>query len=300
MKILVAEGNVQFAREWYRSITGETQGEQYASVIKSLSSNIQVDILNLPDSDQNSLLDFDRYEGIVLTGSSLNVYNQSPEVERQIKFARRAFDSQVPFFGSCWGLQVANVAAGGEVELNHRGPEVGVARRVSLTDLGAQHPMHKGRKTSFDALAIHSDHVTRQAEGMSVTATNEISEVQAAEILYKNGCFWGAQFHPEYSLNTLADVLGMYDQTLISNRNLFLGGKEFKGYIEALRVLHKDSSRQDIAWQLGLDGDIQDDFSRGCEIRNWLETKVGAPVRQKSDRSVLFNYSYLVTATLPY
>ena len=60
------------------------------------------------------------FDGIAITGSALNIYKGEPASLRQIDFAREVFARRIPFFGSCWGLQVTVVAAGGEVALTRR------------------------------------------------------------------------------------------------------------------------------------------------------------------------------------
>ena len=57
---------------------------------------------------------------------------------RQVELARAVYKSGTPFFGSCWGLQVATVAAGGSVRQNPRGREVGIARDLTLTSAGTR------------------------------------------------------------------------------------------------------------------------------------------------------------------
>ena len=56
------------------------------------------------------------YDGCVMTGSALNVYDGGAAIDRQIDLVTAVLQAGVPFFGSCWGLQVAAVAAGGRVE----------------------------------------------------------------------------------------------------------------------------------------------------------------------------------------
>ena len=77
----------------------------------------------------------DDYDGVAITGSALNVYDGSGEVERQIDLARAVYASGTSFFGSCWGLQVAAVASGGTVIKNPVGREIGIARNIALTEL---------------------------------------------------------------------------------------------------------------------------------------------------------------------
>jgi GMP synthase (glutamine-hydrolysing) len=58
-------------------------------------------------------------------------------------------------------LQLATVAAGGEVAPNLRGREVAFARKIILTEACRSHAMHHRRAAGFDAPAIHGDVVTR-------------------------------------------------------------------------------------------------------------------------------------------
>ncbi len=60
-------------------------------------------------------MDLESYDGVAFTGSSLDVFDDIPEVTRQIELARAVFATGTPLFGSCWGLQVMSVAAGGTV-----------------------------------------------------------------------------------------------------------------------------------------------------------------------------------------
>ena len=72
--------------------------------------------------------------GIAWTGSPLSAFEELETVTNQIEFARAAFGAGIPCFGSCWGLQVMAVALGGRVHRHPGGPEIGISRRVGLTD----------------------------------------------------------------------------------------------------------------------------------------------------------------------
>lgn len=291
-RILIAEGNHSASRQLSREIGGCTHGERYAEVLQEICPGIVTDLYDLPDSDDPPPARLDSYDGVVLTGSALNICEDRPEVRRQITFARRVFEVGLPFFGSCWGLQVANVAAGGEVQANPRGREIGFARRVTLNRTGEIHPMHQGRPVCFDALAIHTDHVTRPAEGMIVTAGNSISAVQAAEIRHGNGVFWGVQYHPEYSLRDLCDVLIRFSATLVEEEHLFAGREELECYISDLRMLEDDPRRRDIAWIYGIDADVLDKSCRYRELINWLRCQLGAETALSGAGKDYLNYNH--------
>ena len=80
----------------------------------------------------------------MLTGSHLSIYDRTPDILRQIDLMRAVYASRTPVFGSCWGLQIAAVAAEGDVQRNPLGREVGIARRILPTEAGRSHPMLAG------------------------------------------------------------------------------------------------------------------------------------------------------------
>jgi GMP synthase (glutamine-hydrolysing) len=189
---------------------------------------------------------------------------------RQIDFVREVFARGIPMFGSCWGLQLAAVAAGGEVTLNPKGREVGFARKIALTEAGRAHPMHRNRAPIYDAPSIHSDVVTRLPQGSIVTARNGLSAIQAAEIRMGQGVFWGVQYHPEYRLHDVAAMVRRYGQVLVTE-GFFSNLMDLERYADDLSVLGADHQRHDIASRLRLDDDIVDADVRQIELSNWID-----------------------------
>src|SRR5262249_52373142 len=137
------------------------------------------------------------------------------EVTRQIELARAVLDAGTPIFGSCWGLQVLTVAAGGSVRKNPKGREIGFGRRITLTEPGRQHPMYIGKQHVFNAPTVHLDEVETTAPGTTVLATNEVSDVQSAEIRMNGSVAWGVQYHPEYPLHEIATIVRRIGPRLI-------------------------------------------------------------------------------------
>lgn len=62
-----------------------------------------------------SIRNLNEYDGIIWTGSLLSAYDDTPEINRQLEFANSIFQAGVPFYGSCFGMQITAVAAGGAV-----------------------------------------------------------------------------------------------------------------------------------------------------------------------------------------
>lgn len=273
LRLLVAEGNTSQARSRMAAAAGETPGEGYANALRSIVPDARIDLCFPADEDPKLPAPLESYDGIAITGSALNIYKAEPASLRQIEFAREIFARHLPFFGSCWGLQVAVVAAGGEVGRNPKGREVVIARKVMLNDVGRAHPLHRGRDIAFDAPAIHGDEVVRLPPDATVTAWNALSQVQAAEIRHNGGVFWGVQYHPEFSLRDLAFILRRYGQTLV-DEGFFAELASLETFAADLNALASDQRRTDIAWRLGLGADILQPELRLCEIANWIDLQV--------------------------
>ena len=275
IRLLIVEGNTAETRARHKATSWHTASEGYAAVLAALAPDAIVDVCfpadpgaNLPE--RTAIAD---YDGAVITGSSLNLWKAEAASLAQVELAREIFASRVPFFGSCWGLQVAAVAAGGTVRLNPRGREMGVARKITLTEVGREHPMHRGRPLAFDAPTVHSDEVGVPPGEIIVTATNGVTDVQAAEIRHEGGVFWGVQYHPEYSLLDIAATIRRYGGRLIED-GLFRTLDELEAHAAAFVALGEDSGRRDLAWRLGIDADLLDPVSRTAEIANWLSFAV--------------------------
>ena len=278
LRLLVADGNTLENRLRTAEVSGATAGEQYADVLRGIAPDAAVDISTPADADAKLPAALEAYDGIAITGSSLNIHQREPASLRQIDFMREIFGSGVPSFGSCWGLQLAAVAAGGEVAANPRGREVGFARKIILTEAGLAHAMHRARAPAFDAPAVHADEVLRLPANATVTAWNAMSAVQAAEIQFGKGVFWGVQFHPEYRLREVAGTVRRYGRRLV-DEGFFSGLTALESYASDLDALEADETRRDIAWRLGIGDDILQPGRRVCEIANWIDQ-----VRRTSSR----------------
>jgi GMP synthase (glutamine-hydrolysing) len=273
LRLLVVEGNTPAGRRRIAESAGATPAESYAAVLRGIAPDAIVDICTPADGDGTVPQPLESYNGVAITGSSLNIYQRDIASLRQIDFVREVFARGIPMFGSCWGLQLATVAAGGEVGLNPAGREVAFARKIALTSAGSLHPMHATRDAVFDAPAIHSDIVTRLPQGAIVTARNAMSEIQAAEIRLGHGVFWGVQYHPEYGLHDVAAVIRRYGKTLVTE-GFFADIAELDRYASDLSTLAANQQRRDIAWRLGFGDDIMKEGVRQTELSNWIASLV--------------------------
>lgn len=275
LRLLVVDGNERDARDRHQADFGLAPGAAYAATLAGLAPEAVCDICfpadagaNLPDAGG-----IEGYDGVALTGSKLHLWAREPATLRQIEFARAVFAARVPFFGSCWGVQIAAVAAGGDVQKNPRGRETGFARNIAPSEAGLRHPLLASRARAYDAPAIHLDIVTAPPGDTTILAANGLAAVQAAEIRHQGGVFWGVQYHPEFSLKEMAAILRRLVPQMIAEG--FVGDEaDGERYCSDLAALHDDRSRTDIAWRLGLTPDVTEDARRLTELRNWLEFQV--------------------------
>jgi len=249
--------------------------ELYVRVLKKLVPDVRVETLFIADMD-TSLPDArqaEGYDGFIWTGSNLTIYEDDPRVTRQIEFSRLIFAIGRPQFGSCWGLQMAAVAAGGEVRKNPRGREMGFARKLRLTAEGRRHPMYEGKPDVFDGFISHLDEVTRLPNGGVLLATNDHTRVQALEVRSGQGVFWATQYHPEYELAEMARLIVARADPLIKE-GFFADRAALEAKVHRMEALASDPSRKDLRWDVALEDDILDDQIRQCELRNWVRKMV--------------------------
>lgn len=274
-RLLIAEGNVRENCEHLARHGTDGGSESYAAALRLFAPEAQIDIVHPADADPElpagtGLAD---YDGVVIGGSGLHAYDDAPEVARQVAFARAAFEARVPFLGSCWGLQVATVAAGGTVAKSPRGREVGIARKLRPTATGRGHPLYEGKPGAFDCCAIHFDEVTHLPAGSVVLAENDHSAIQAAVIPHAGGEFWGVQYHPEFDLRHMARLINAYADAMIG-QGFYADEAALAAHTADWETLADHPERNDLAWRLGIEGDVLDPYRRCREIGNWLTRAV--------------------------
>ncbi len=275
-RFLVAESETPEARKKRRESVGRSSGETYLDILRRLAPGATCDRIQPADADAalppgDSLAE---YDAVFLTGSPLHLYEETPETRRTVAFMRSVFASGTPAFGSCAGLQVAKVAAGDSVRPNARRLEAGFARRITPTADGRSHPLLAGRPAAFDAPAIHTDEVDALPPGATLLAGNRLTAVQAAEIRFDGGVFWGVQYHPEIGLDEVAGALRRQADSLVE-AGLARGEDDVEAYALQVDALHREPNRRDLAWRLGLDEQVTDERLRLAEMRNFI----GALVR---------------------
>ena len=283
-RLLVCEGNTAELRAKQVAAGGQIMSDGYADLLRELLPGAVVDVCYPADPGTNLPIGgLEGYDGVAITGSALNVYDGGPEITGQIELAREVLKAKTPLFGSCWGLQVVTVAAGGTVRPNPKGREIGIGRRIALTQAGRTHPMYRGKDSVFDAVTVHLDEVEILAPGTTVLAANAQSDVQAAEIVVDGAVAWGTQYHPEFSLGDMAAIVRRYGSRLM-REGFFADAAARDNYVADLETLDRDPDNTPLAWRYGMDETVLDRRVRATEIANWIAHQV-LPGRAKRGRA---------------
>lgn len=274
-KLLIIEGETQEGVDRHLESGGTAPSQLITSCLQEICPELGFETYSPchGPADMPTPSELESYAGILLGGSSLHVYDNNDQVMRQIVLARRIFAASVPFFGICWGLQVATVAAGGMVEPHPSGREIGFARAIRATDQGQTHMIFANKEPVFNAITVHKDQVTVLADGMTVLASNRWSEVQCASILHRKCQFWGVQYHPEHDLKELAAVIRRFLPDLVS-QGIVRSMQDAETYVSDILALHADPSDSSLAWRLGVGPNVLDPKQRTMELRNWIDLQV--------------------------
>lgn len=284
-RFLVAESETPGQRETRRASVGQSSGETYIDTLLDLAPGSTCDRVTPSDKEGAApgRAEIAAYDAVFLTGSPLHLYEETDETRRAVELMRAVYASGTPAFGSCAGLQIAAVAAGGKVRSNKRGREAAFARRIEPTAEGRRHPLLAGRPHAYDAPAVHTDEVEILPEGAIHLASNATTRVQAAEIRFGEGVFWGVQYHPELSLAEIAAALRRQTDDLLGE-GLAKSPEDIEQQAELLEALGAAPNRRDVAWRLGLDSETTDPARRQLELRNFIEHLV-KPTRSARGRA---------------
>lgn len=246
----------------------------YEQMLHRHLPNAKIDIWFPSDEgvEMPSMEQLKSYSGILWTGCDLCINDtDSHSIQNQLKLAEQAFELGLPSFGSCWALQIAAVAAGGEVIFNPNGREMGLARKIRLTEAGLKHPMYQGKPPVFEAFSCHDDIVLNlPKQGALHLASNDWSPVQGAAIDYKKGSFWAVQYHPEYSLQEILCLIIARAPKLIE-LGFYKDQAEVDQMVASMKALVASPNEKSLRWQLVIDDDVMDADIRQIEFSNWIK-----------------------------
>jgi GMP synthase (glutamine-hydrolysing) len=259
MRLLIVEGNNEETRVQRGAFGIKPYHLLFKEMLHSLVPNADTESVFPADGtkDLPSISQLEGFDGILWTGSSLSVTDTIPAVIRQLDFAETIFKSGTPLYGSCWGLQVATVAAGGEVGPSTNGLEFGISKSIELTQEGVESPFFNGRSSNYTALCIHYDEVLKLPQNAVVLASNAHSPIQAVIFDHKKSSFFGVQYHPEFNSEQMALITSFLEEKLV--------GSDSFASIEEVRAFAKRLSGQN-----NLPPEVYNYSLHTNEIRAWL------------------------------
>ena len=149
-KILIVEGNLREENDSFSKVGIQTHTQSLKDSLAYFTNDLTFDVVN-PSSDKNIepiVQKLSTYDGLIWGGSSLNIYNDTPEIRRQIEFMRECQKNVKKILAICWGMQVAVTAAGGEVKKADNS-NIGIANDVKINEKGSIHPLYKDKDKIF-------------------------------------------------------------------------------------------------------------------------------------------------------
>jgi GMP synthase (glutamine-hydrolysing) len=158
--ILIVEGNLKEENQNFSKVGIQTHTESLKDSLKHFNNNLNFDVVN-PSSDKNLDLmnqKLSSYDGLIWGGSSLNIYDNTAEIKRQIEFMKQCQKKVKNILAICWGMQVAVTAAGGEVK-KASNSHIGIANEIMMSENGLKHPIYKDKKDRFNSPAFNFDEV---------------------------------------------------------------------------------------------------------------------------------------------
>ena len=247
LKLLIVEGNTKEENSNFNKAGCVSQSENFKQHIKMFEPNCEINIVEPgDDSAISKIIDsLKKYNGIILTGSTLRIDDFSNEVKKHIDFAKTCFKHEKKIFAACWGLQITVNAAGGKCRVAPSGPHVGIAYDIELTNEGKKHKLYSSKPHKFTTPAFNYDEVEIPPNNAVVLASNKINKFEALHFTVGNSEIWGLQYHPEIPYDYMIKLIKHRSKKLIDNK-IFKNKTEINQHIsliEKAKVQLKDDIR---------------------------------------------------------
>jgi len=257
-KILIVEGNLREENQNFSTSGIQTHTQSLQDSLANFTNELDMDVVN-PSSDEDidkTAKELNKYDGLIWGGSSLNIYNDTPEIRRQIQFMKECQKKVKNILAICWGMQVAVTAAGGVVKKSSNGAHIGIANQLIINEQGIKHPLYSGKKNNFNTPAFNFDEVATLPENGVCLASNKINKVQSMYFKINNNNVWGLQYHPEITYQKMIQLIKFRKDRLIETRKVFANHDQVDEHIS---FIEKEIS-------------ISDNQQRMIELKNWLNS----------------------------
>ncbi len=256
LKILIVEGNLKEENQNFTKVGIQTHTESLRDSLGHFTDSLNFEVIN-PSSDKNIHLINDKlskFDGLIWGGSSLNIYNDTPEIRRQIEFMKECQKKVKNILAICWGMQVAVTAAGGEVRKAQKS-HIGIANEITLNHEGLKNLIYKNKDQKFNSPAFNFDEVVKLPKNSICLASNKVNNIQSIYFTVGDTKIWGLQYHPEITYEKMISLIEFRKDRLINNRKAFKNEDEIKKHI----LYIKDEIP------------VSNKAQRMIELKNWLD-----------------------------
>ena len=256
LKLLIVEGNTDNENFNFKNAGCVPQSENFKLHVKKIEPNCEIEIIKPSDNKSISKIvnSLKKYNGIILTGSTLRINDNSNEVKKHIQFAKKCFEKEQKIFAACWGLQITVTAAGGKCRVSPKGAHIGIAQNVELSNEGKKHKIYSTKMHKFSTPAFNHDEVVIPPKNSILLASDKINKFMALQFNVGNAEVWGLQYHPEIPYDYMIKLIKYRSDDLI-NKNLF---KDYDDVNRHIKVIEKEKK------------ELNDDI-RTLELKNWLK-----------------------------
>ncbi len=254
-KLLIVEGNLREENKSFSEVGIQTHTESLKDSLNYFTKDLKFDVVN-PSSDENLDIVKDKlsiYDGLIWGGSSLNIYNNTPEIRRQIEFMKVCQKKVKNILAICWGMQVAVTAAGGEVK-KAEASNIGKANEIIINENGLIHPIYKNKDKKFNSPAFNFDEVYKIPDNAICLASNKTNKIQSLFFKINKTNVWGLQYHPEITYEKMINLIEFRKDRLIENRKVFKNENEIQSHISLIKNEIQMTIKE----------------KRMAELKNWL------------------------------
>ena len=256
-KILIVEGNLKEENINFTQAGIQTHTQSLKESLDYLTKELVLDVVN-PSSEDNLQLYNNKlhtYDGLIWGGSSLNIYNDTPEIRKQIEFMKNCQNKVKNILAICWGMQVAVTAAGGQVKKANN-PHIGIAKEIILNKNGLNHNLYKDKDSQFNSPAFNFDEVVKIPKNGICLASNKVNKVQSLYFEINQTKIWGLQYHPEITYEKMISLINFRKKRLIETRKVFKNENDVENHVSFIEneILTSDKEK------------------RMLELKNWLKS----------------------------
>ena len=244
-KILIVEGNLKEENQDFIDAGIPTHTESLKESISYFTNNLDIDVAN-PSSDQDiseKVKDLNKYDGLIWGGSSLNIYNDTIEIRRQLDFMKECQKKIKKILAICWGMQVAVTAAGGLVKKCDKGSHRGIAYNIEINQYGANHQIYKDKQKKFNTPAFNFDEVVTVPEGATILSSNQINNIQGLNFKINSSNVWGIQYHPEIPYEKMIRLIHFRKERLLEKK-VFKSGDEIVTHVKSIEDEISNSNKE--------------------------------------------------------